>query len=186
MLPIANAELQCSVANRENRAADIDATMKSTDITEDNTDNSGPQKRKASSSSPQPDDEDSPKRQKFQDDGDGADRGYSADRNQSPVRRPSEPSRDTDQERRKSFTHEERKRGQRLFGGLLSTLSQTTTSSQQKKRQEIERRQQDKVIKQRADDDRKHAEKLARITDIRRQEQIKYDEKVVCRPRRNA
>ncbi|KAF5866431.1 hypothetical protein ETB97_011983 [Aspergillus alliaceus] len=40
---------------------------------------------------------------------------------------------------------EERKRGQRLFGALLGTLSQSSTSAAQKRRADIERRQQDKL-----------------------------------------
>ncbi|KAI8310553.1 Pinin-like protein 1 [Colletotrichum sp. SAR11_59] len=74
---------------------------------------------------------------------------------------------------------EEKKRGKRLFGGLLSTLSQTNTSSQHKKRREVEQRQQERAQKQRAEDDRRRAEKLARITEVRWQEQIKFDEKVM-------
>ena len=84
-----------------------------------------------------------------------------------------------DPERRKSVTKEEKKRGMRLFGGLLNTLSQTTASTQQKRRQEVEKRQQERAHKQRAEDDKRRQDKLARITEIRRQEQIFFDEKVV-------
>ncbi|CAI0653132.1 unnamed protein product, partial [Colletotrichum noveboracense] len=59
------------------------------------------------------------------------------------------------------------------------TLSQTNTSSQHKKRREVEQRQQERAQKQRAEDERRRAEKLARITEVRWQEQIKFDEKVV-------
>ncbi|KAK1676689.1 pinin/SDK/memA/ protein conserved region-domain-containing protein [Colletotrichum godetiae] len=74
---------------------------------------------------------------------------------------------------------EEKKRGKRLFGGLLSTLSQTNSSSQHKKRREIEQRQQEKAQKQRAEDEKRRTEKLARITEARWKEQILFDEKVM-------
>lgn len=81
---------------------------------------------------------------------------------------------------RRNFSQEEKKRGQRLFGGLLSTLSQTTSNSQQKKRQEIERRQQAKAQLQRAEDDKRRLEKLDRLIHARKIEQVKFDEQVVC------
>ena len=85
-----------------------------------------------------------------------------------------------DPDRRKSVTKEEKKRGMRLFGGLLNTLSQTTsTTTQQKRRLEVEKRQQERAHKQRVEGDKRRQEKLARITEIRRQEQIFFDEKVV-------
>ncbi|KAI5926364.1 pinin/SDK/memA/ protein conserved region-domain-containing protein [Camillea tinctor] len=88
---------------------------------------------------------------------------------------PKEPSID----RRESTIQEEKRRGKRLFGGLLSTLSQTTTSSQQKRRQEIERRQQAKVHQQQAEDDKHREEKLAKLKIIRKIEQVKFDEQVM-------
>lgn len=87
---------------------------------------------------------------------------------------------DTDAGRRdRPSKEEEKKRGKRLFGGLLNTLSQTNTGSQQKKRREIEQRQHERAQKQRAEDEKRRGEKLARITEARLQEQIKFDEKVV-------
>ncbi|KZL80366.1 nuclear protein, partial [Colletotrichum incanum] len=74
---------------------------------------------------------------------------------------------------------EEKKRGKRLFGGLLSTLSQTNTSSQHRKRREIEQRQHERAQKQRAEDEKRRTDKLARITEARLQEQIKFDEKAM-------
>ncbi|KAK2045646.1 hypothetical protein LZ31DRAFT_553144 [Colletotrichum somersetense] len=74
---------------------------------------------------------------------------------------------------------EEKKRGKRLFGGLLSTLSQTNSGSQHKKRREIEQRQHERAQKQRAEDEKRRTEKLARITEARWQEQIKFDEKAM-------
>lgn len=76
---------------------------------------------------------------------------------------------------------EEKKRGKRLFGGLLSTLSQTTTNSQQKRRQEIEKKQQEKAAKQKIEDDKHRAERLAKLDRIRKIEQVRFDEQVVSR-----
>ncbi|KAH8909827.1 hypothetical protein BR93DRAFT_924833 [Coniochaeta sp. PMI_546] len=80
---------------------------------------------------------------------------------------------------RKSISEQEKKRGQRLFGGLLSTLSQKPANSQQKKRQEIERRQQERAQQQRAEDDKRRVEKLAKLNHVRKIEQIKFDEQVM-------
>lgn len=87
---------------------------------------------------------------------------------------------DNDRSRRPAVSkEEERKRGKRLFGGLLSTLSQTTSNSQQKKRQEIEKRQQEKVAKQKAEDDSRRNERLAKLSRVRKIEQVRFDEQVV-------
>lgn len=74
---------------------------------------------------------------------------------------------------------EERRRGQRLFGGLLSTLSQSTPNGQQKRRLEIEKRQAEKAQQQKHDDEVRRAEKLANLKKIRNTEQIKFDEESV-------
>ncbi|CZR61380.1 related to nuclear protein SDK3 [Phialocephala subalpina] len=79
-------------------------------------------------------------------------------------------------ERRKSSVQEERKRGQRLFGGLLSTLSQSTPNGQQKRRLEIEKRQQERAKQQKEEDEVRRAEKLAKLKAIRKTEQVKFDE----------
>lgn len=84
-----------------------------------------------------------------------------------------------DHDRRESFSREEKKRGKRLFGGLLSTLSQTTTNSQQKRRQEIERRQKERAAQQTREDDKRRSEKLAKLERIRDIEQVRFDEQVV-------
>jgi hypothetical protein len=108
-----------------------------------------------------------------------------ASRSPTLSRRPSiptpEPRRapDPGPDRRKNFSNEEKKRGQRLFGGLLNTLSQTTANSQQKKRLEIERRQQERAQQQRAEDDKRRAEKLAKLNHVRKIQQVKLDEQVV-------
>ncbi|ROT40494.1 hypothetical protein SODALDRAFT_330217 [Sodiomyces alkalinus F11] len=75
---------------------------------------------------------------------------------------------------------EEKKRGQRLFGGLLSTLSQTSsTSSQQKRRREIEQRQQERAQKQKAEGERRLSERLAAVNAVRQEEQKPFEEKVM-------
>ncbi|TVY93289.1 hypothetical protein LAWI1_G000684 [Lachnellula willkommii] len=79
-------------------------------------------------------------------------------------------------DRRKSSVQEERKRGQRLFGGLLSTLSQSTPNGQQKRRQEIEKRQQEKAKQQKAEDEGRRTRKLADLKAVRKAEQIKFSE----------
>lgn len=66
-----------------------------------------------------------------------------------------------------------------MFGGLLSTLSQTTPNNQNKRRLEIEKRQQERVKQQKAADEGRKAEKLANLKDVRRTEQIKVDEQSV-------
>ena len=101
----------------------------------------------------------------------------------APAKPPTEPRRPAaapQPDRRRQFNQEEKKRGQRLFGGLLSTLSQTTASSQQKKRLEIERRQQEKAQQQRVEYDKRRSEKLAQLKSIRKIEQVKFNEQVVC------
>lgn len=80
---------------------------------------------------------------------------------------------------RRSISEQEKKRGQRLFGGLLSTLSQKPAGQQQKKRQEIERRQQERAQQQRVESDKRRAEKLAKLNHVRAVEQVKFDEQVV-------
>lgn len=53
---------------------------------------------------------------------------------------------------------EERKRGQRLFGGLLGTLSQTSSTAAQRRRADIEQRQQAKLKQQ--DEQQSEAKRL--------------------------
>lgn len=84
-----------------------------------------------------------------------------------------------DRGRRESYSQEEKKRGRRLFGGLLSTLSQTTANSQQKRRLEIEKKQQEKAVKQKTEDDKRRMEKLAKLDKVRKIEQVRFDEQVV-------
>ncbi|KUI59832.1 hypothetical protein VP1G_07051 [Cytospora mali] len=84
-----------------------------------------------------------------------------------------------DRDKRGSFSQEDKKRGRRLFGGLLSTLSQTTTNSQQKRRHEIEKRQQEKAVQQSREDEKRRSEKLAKLERIRNIEQVRFDEQVM-------
>ncbi|WXC62183.1 hypothetical protein SNK03_008041 [Fusarium graminearum] len=88
-------------------------------------------------------------------------------------------SKGVDVDRRKVATQEEKKRGKRLFGGLLSTLSQTSGDSTQKRRLEIERRQQERMRKQSVEDDKLQAEKRARAMEARKGDQIVFDEEVM-------
>ncbi|KAM0562269.1 hypothetical protein ACHAPJ_002716 [Fusarium lateritium] len=132
-------------------------------------------KRKASIN----EDEGSPKRIKHDD-------HFREATNERPRRGSSQNRRDShggstgvDVDRRRLATQEEKKRGKRLFGGLLSTLSQTTGSTQQKRRLEIERRQQERLQKQRVEDDKLREEKRARVTEVRKGEQVGFDEEVV-------
>ena len=70
---------------------------------------------------------------------------------------------------------EERKRGQRLFGGLLGTLSQTSSTSAHKRRDEVERKAQDRIQQrqqERAEEEKVKAERLAQR---RKEDQVVWD-----------
>ncbi|KAI4167116.1 MAG: hypothetical protein LQ343_007478 [Gyalolechia ehrenbergii] len=77
--------------------------------------------------------------------------------------------------RRKSGQLEERKRGQRLFGALLGTLSQSSSSTAQKRRTDIERKQQAKLRVQAEEYDEQKKQRLVSLMAVRRKEQKKYD-----------
>lgn len=64
------------------------------------------------------------------------------------VRSPASDATNRAMERRKTGLTEERKRGKRLFGALLGTLSQSSSSTAQKRRTDIERKQQAKLKSQ--------------------------------------
>lgn len=143
---------------------------------------SGTRKRKPSSPPPDQDDTGrSQKRSRIRGDlpYDEETRG-NAHRERAPRSPPLSAARDHAPPRQRDSLQEEKKRGKRLFGGLLSTLSQTTANSHQRKRQEIERRQQEKAHLQRAHDDKLREKKLTKLRAVRRAEQIKFDEQVVC------
>ncbi|KAL9135581.1 MAG: hypothetical protein Q9175_003230 [Cornicularia normoerica] len=78
-------------------------------------------------------------------------------------------------ERRRSGQMEERKRGQRLFGALLGTLSQSSSSTAQKRRTDIEKKQQAKLKLQAEEQDEKKKQKLEALLVVRRREQRKFD-----------
>ncbi|KAI9773566.1 MAG: hypothetical protein M1840_006840 [Geoglossum simile] len=79
-------------------------------------------------------------------------------------------------DRRKSGQLEERKRGQRLFGALLGTLSQSSSSAAQRRRADIEKKQQAKLKLQAEEYDLKKKKELEELTTLRKQEQRKFDE----------
>ncbi|KAL8829280.1 MAG: hypothetical protein Q9170_006242 [Blastenia crenularia] len=78
-------------------------------------------------------------------------------------------------DRRRSGQLEERKRGQRLFGALLGTLSQSSSSTAQKRRTDIERKQQAKLRVQAEEFDEQKKQRLESLMAVRRKEQKKYD-----------
>ncbi|KAI1359834.1 pinin/SDK/memA/ protein conserved region-domain-containing protein [Xylaria arbuscula] len=88
-------------------------------------------------------------------------------------------SREAGPDRREIARQEEKKRGRRLLGGLMNTLSQAGAGSQHKKRQDIERRQQAKSTQQRAEEDRLRTQKLSKLAAVRKVEQLKFDEQVM-------
>ncbi|KAL9021179.1 MAG: hypothetical protein Q9185_001580 [Variospora sp. 1 TL-2023] len=79
------------------------------------------------------------------------------------------------EDRRRSGQMEERKRGQRLFGALLGTLSQSSSSTAQKRRTDIERKQQAKLKEQAEELDEQKKQRLESLMAVRRNEQKKYD-----------
>lgn len=82
-------------------------------------------------------------------------------------------------DRRRSGQIEERKRGQRLFGALLGTLSQSSSSTAQRRRTDIEKKQQAKLKLQAEEQDEKNKQRLEALMVVRRREQKKYNEQSV-------
>lgn len=80
---------------------------------------------------------------------------------------------------RKTGADEERKRGQRLFGALLGTLSQSSNTAAQKRRADIERKQQDKLKEQDAKYDENKKRRYEELMAARRREQKVYDRQTV-------
>ncbi|KAI4133272.1 MAG: hypothetical protein LQ338_000330 [Usnochroma carphineum] len=78
-------------------------------------------------------------------------------------------------DRKRNGQLEERKRGQRLFGALLGTLSQSSSSTAQKRRTEIERKQQAKLRLQAEEHDEQKKQRMESLMAVRRKEQKKYD-----------
>lgn len=83
-------------------------------------------------------------------------------------------------ERRRSGQMEERKRGQRLFGALLGTLSQSSSSTAQQRRTDIEKKQQAKLKVQAEEYDEKKKQRFEALMVVRQQEQKKYNKQSVC------
>lgn len=83
------------------------------------------------------------------------------------------------EDRRRSGQMEERKRGQRLFGALLGTLSQSSSSTAQKRRTDIEKKQQAKLKEQAEELDEQKKQRLESLMEVRRKEQMKYDKQSV-------
>ncbi|KAL8870946.1 MAG: hypothetical protein Q9174_003128 [Haloplaca sp. 1 TL-2023] len=85
-------------------------------------------------------------------------------------------------DRRKNGQLEERKRGQRLFGALLGTLSQSSSSTAQKRRTDIEKKQAAKLKAQSDEQDEQKKERLEKTMAARRKEQKKYDKQSFYKP----
>ena len=84
-------------------------------------------------------------------------------------------------QRRATGQAEERKRGKRLFGALLGTLSQNSSSSiAQQRRAEIERKQQTKLKRQAEEYNARKKDDKEKLLASRREEQKKFDEQSVC------
>jgi hypothetical protein len=74
---------------------------------------------------------------------------------------------------------EDRKRGQRLFGGLLGTLSQSSSSAAQRRRADIERKQQEKLKSQDLQYDELKKQRKEQREAIRRKETPLYEREAV-------
>jgi hypothetical protein len=74
---------------------------------------------------------------------------------------------------------EERKRGQRLFGAVLGTLSQSSSSTAQRRRADIEMKQQAKLKLQMEAHDEKLKVELDRLKAVRTRKQEEFDERSV-------
>lgn len=136
---------------------------------------SQPSKRKAS---PERDDRgESPKRTRYDSDEEMRDRSRRRSRS---LRRDRTVVDEHPPERRPTVaTQEDKRRGKRLFGGLMNTLNQGPSTIQQKRRQEIEKRQKERMQKQDAEDGQRRAERLAQLRAVRIREQIIFDEEVM-------
>ncbi|KAG8531491.1 uncharacterized protein KY384_003120 [Bacidia gigantensis] len=98
------------------------------------------------------------------------------DDQESSFPRPNQLSReDRLNERRKTGPLEERKRGQRLFGALLGTLSQSSSSTASKRRADIEDKQRTKLKQQNEEENEKKRANIEAIIEVRRQEQKIFD-----------
>jgi pinin/SDK/memA/ protein conserved region len=74
---------------------------------------------------------------------------------------------------------EERKRGQRLFGALLGTLSQSSTTTAQRRRADIEKKQLGKLQQRDEELEEEKRKKREKLDVVRRKEQGIWDEQSV-------
>ena len=74
---------------------------------------------------------------------------------------------------------EEKRRGQRLFGALLGTLSQNSSNTTQRRRADIESKQKTKLKLQADEYDEKKRKELDDLVALRRKQQQKFDEQSV-------
>jgi pinin/SDK/memA/ protein conserved region len=86
---------------------------------------------------------------------------------------------DSTEKRRATGKLEERKRGQRLFGALLGTLSHSTNSSARKRREDVEKKQQARLKLQSEALGEKKKIELEKLTAVRAREQRHYDRQAV-------
>ena len=82
-------------------------------------------------------------------------------------------------DRRLSGAMEERKRGKRLFGALLGTLSQSSSSAAEKRRVDIEKKQLAKLKSQSDHFDEKRKQTHDALQEVRKEEQQKYERQSV-------
>ena len=80
---------------------------------------------------------------------------------------------------RKNTRDDEKKRGKRLFGGLLGTLSQSSTTPAQRRRAEIERKQQAKLKAQDEEHEEDKKKRLQRLISQRTIQQQEWDEQAM-------
>jgi hypothetical protein len=105
---------------------------------------------------------------------------------QSARHRPSSPPAETNERserkpvRPRGGGEEDRKRGQRLFGGLLGTLSQKPTNAAQRRRADIEKKQQEKLKTQDVEYGELKKRRKEQREEIRRREKPLYEREVVC------
>ncbi|KAK3391948.1 pinin/SDK/memA/ protein conserved region-domain-containing protein [Sordaria brevicollis] len=105
-----------------------------------------------------------------------------SDAQREQARPPSQKALISPEQSRKNVSMEEKKRGRRLFGGLLNTLSQTAPNkAQQNRRKEMERRQQERVQQQRVEDDRRRTDLLAERRRFRDAKQVDFEERMMHR-----
>ncbi|KAJ5366351.1 hypothetical protein N7541_000292 [Penicillium brevicompactum] len=106
---------------------------------------------------------------------------------QSERRRPSSPPASTREpeerpSRPRGNRDEDRKRGQRLFGGLLGTLSQKPSNAAQRRRADIEKKQQDKLKTQDAQYGELKKRRKEEREEIRRREVPMYEREAYYKP----